>query len=78
MTSSVERARQIREIVEKNPGVKGAEVAQELGVSAATVSLVVSGMRDAGEIKQVRSGKGYGLHLTRDAVARKIVAKRWR
>lgn len=78
VTSSVERARQIRELVKQNPGMKSREVADQLGVSPATVSLIVAGMKDAGEIKQVRSGKGYGLHLTDESIAREIVRRRWR
>lgn len=77
MATSSERAVQIKDLVAEKPGINSRAVAKELDVSPATVSLVLAGLKDSGQVKQVRSGKGMGLHLTDQAVTRRLLTKRW-
>jgi len=78
MASSMERAAQIRKIIEDNPGIQQHEIADRLGVSKATVSLAMLGLRD--EVAGERSGRGIGLKIkvTESALRRRLLTRHWK
>lgn len=77
MTSLVERGRQIKELLSKKPGINSREVARELGVSPATVSLAIRALKDTEQIEQRRDGRGQSLHLTSSATKRRLITEKW-
>lgn len=77
MREYVDRTRQIRDIIEENPGISGKEVAERMGLTPGRVSQLVSSMRDHNEILQKREGRNVGLHLTDSAIRRRILRRRW-
>jgi len=77
MASSADRAKQIKDLLADNPGLNSRAVARELGVSPATVSLVLRGLKDTDQIEQRRAGRGMGLHLTSSATKRRIITQKW-
>lgn len=78
MTSAVERGKEIKALLEKEPGLTSREIAKKLNVSPGTVSLALKGLVNAEEVQGKRVGRGIGLHLTMNAKRRKLLSERWR
>jgi Mn-dependent DtxR family transcriptional regulator len=73
----IDRAKQIRAIVEDRPGITSKELADEMGVTPGRVSQLVSAMRSKGDINLRKKGKAAGLHLSDSAMRRRLLRQRW-
>ena len=75
----VDRAAEVKGIIEREPGVRAAEIAERTGVSKATLTRVIRTLVDADEIQRKRdsSGRGLGLHSTQLALRRRLISRQW-
>lgn len=78
--SRAERAAEIQALVRAEPGIRAAEIARRCATSDATISLVITALKDAEQIEQVRDGAGRGLGLRTSVAAmrRELVRRKWR
>lgn len=76
VSSTEERAQQIRQLIADNPGIQQDEIAARLGVTRGRVSQIVAGLR--GELKGERQGRGVGLRVVRSqAELRRMLNRYW-
>jgi len=78
MATHIERAAQIRDLVQSEPGLNSREVARRLGVSPATVCLVLAELKSSGDVRAKRQGRGQALYPSDQALRRKYLSQRWR
>lgn len=79
MAKVQERAAQIRDLIEKEPGIRQCDIAGKLNVSPASITLAMQELKRSEDVVRTRhSERGFGLKLSKTAQGRAMLRRRWR